>query len=87
MQADKIIYEDSIVSFKAILMRQCVLTGDMSEYHEFVQVVNSVDVAETLKDNEFNTPSFSKTEKQAPRQNLLEVAPYTMGQFFQNHVD
>jgi hypothetical protein len=67
MQADTVIYENSIVSFEAILMRQCIFTEELSAFHEFIQVLDSVSVAETLKDNEFNSPDPSITVKQAPK--------------------
>lgn len=64
MQADQVIYQDSIVSFKAILKHQCILSGEKSDYQEFIKVIRQVSQQATLKDNDFNRGNDLLTQVQ-----------------------
>lgn len=55
MQADKIIYEDSIMSLEAILLHQSMqISGDEEDYLRFNNLLKKVSKNETLRDNSFN---------------------------------
>ena len=53
MQADKVIYEGSIMSFEAILMHQNYQSGEQAEFELFRKVLHEVNKEETLRDHDF----------------------------------
>ena len=79
MQADKIIYEDSIMSLEAILLHQSMqISGDEADYLRFKNLLKKVSKSETLRDNSFN---LDQTQVNSPNPDYITLLQNQSNEF------